>query len=307
MKLIFLTVITFVCTAATKEACVDEEPGIVLLGKGYDCSYLSTNKESVVGIYDHRDQFCRKESTKCCATCKAIRECVDQPNGIYILGMYKECKYLLEYFPEDQVFGIYDNRHMICGWGTTSCCKSCEIVKNQPLVTESTTITMTTKKPTPSATNKPVTKELMDTCADNCLWIADGTMGNCSWLTDPTNREAYPVRHSICNNGFASGCKKTCQIVLSQSTTPIPTTTAKPTTQKKEETPTVVIRYSDANTVIKPDNKNTEVKTSKSEPQMQLGFASQIFQKIMKQEEERKRQINIFMQNLMSMFKQFQG
>ncbi|KAL4237995.1 hypothetical protein ACF0H5_002706 [Mactra antiquata] len=219
MKWLFLVVISCVIAINAEEECIDGD-GITILGRTYDCSYLSRRQETTVGIYNRRAEYCNDTRTPCCATCKNI--CWNDGAGVYIAEMYKSCKYLLQYYPEDRNVGIYRRRRFWCEQRTTACCKSCEIVLSQPIVTETTPASMTTK-PTSSVTTAntgpvtvaPIPDDVVDTCASKCIWMADGHYGNCSWILDP-KEVLYHIRLGWCNGGFASGCSRSCYILKNQ-------------------------------------------------------------------------------------------
>ncbi|KAL4229311.1 hypothetical protein ACF0H5_012353 [Mactra antiquata] len=199
--------------------------GVDIGGEKFKCKYLHQELDNDNhDIYKNRVELCKLSTTDCCATCKDILSCQDHPNGIYLVEMYFDCKYLLKPYPEDRKVGIYKSRNKLCKDTMTKCCHSCAIIKNQSLNSGTskdrrpTTRMVTTTQHTVLKPPITETHEYIDTCNNHCIWIADGSYGRCSWLTNPL-KSVYKTRLTICRQNMAPGCRGTCQSILMEPKT----------------------------------------------------------------------------------------
>lgn len=198
----------------------------------FECKYLKRfyEEDKYVGIYENRLDFCNqtRKRTDCCSTCADVvaeNECrkgkVPDGKGVYLGGVdrYFECRYLREFYPEDKLVGIYDNRVEFCNDAKTDCCTTCANVLGS--ISESVENAESTKTPSENVTTAPswtTTKkspELTDECSNGCLWIGDGSYGRCDWLLDEVNHpDIYNMRFSLCGDGLTTGCRRTCAEVM---------------------------------------------------------------------------------------------
>mgnify|MGYP000084268291 FL=1 len=120
-------------TVAVETECQDEVLGIQLADGSYSCKYLTEKlpEDAITGIYNSRESICANQQTKCCSSCKIVKEeaaCNDGILGVRIAGGSYACKYLTNEYPEDRMIGIYNNRKSVCSMSTTNCCASCKVV-----------------------------------------------------------------------------------------------------------------------------------------------------------------------------------
>lgn len=202
-------------------ACEDSLNGITLADGTYPCSKLKDANDRL-GVYRNRLSICRQPETRCCVTCKDIGADCEQPNtGVHIADGSYPCSALLD--PTDRL-GIYKNRGKICDDKLTSCCITCETVRQE--LAENGTSSVTTRKPTPSTTLQTITggNPVNQACERN-VWIAGGAY-ECRYLLDTSNKYGiYRKRRDFCKKGIANCCV-TCAKVLKETTsTPATVTT----------------------------------------------------------------------------------
>lgn len=125
------------CKIVAKEtACQDEALGVQVAGGRYACKYLTKqySEDRLIGIYASRERICKSPLTQCCESCKVVAKetaCRDERMGIKLADGSYSCKYLVRYYPEDRLIGIYNDRKAICASSLTKCCASCKIVADE--------------------------------------------------------------------------------------------------------------------------------------------------------------------------------
>ncbi|XP_052255188.1 uncharacterized protein LOC127860915 isoform X1 [Dreissena polymorpha] len=153
--------------------------------------------------------------------------CKDEPNGIWLADAAYSCKYLYQFYPEDEYLGIYAARVRLCRQPLTRCCEACT-----KLGADNTTAQV-------SEIAQPLTAATPCTDHPEGVWTGVGSR-DCKYLTRyyPEDRiwGVYAAKETLCADRQTRCCASCKRISEGENFPTIPTAATPKATEHAPQT-----------------------------------------------------------------------